>query len=534
MIKVIVIDDEPIILDGIQKIIPWEQHGLCIVDVAPDGEIGLAKIKQHLPELVITDIRMKFMDGLALMHEAKKINHKITFIVISAYNDFQYAKEACALGAFSYVLKPVVQEELLDIVIRAKDEIVHNQLIQNKVSTMYALIKEDSPVLIGQFLHSVFHREISGDKITKKAAMLNYSLRANQNFTVVIIKLNMNFQPANQTKLDHITMYAANNIIEEIVTEHYSCLSSARHDDKIELLIWCESSNRGCDMIDRLIHKVKDAIGKYLKAIVCVGKGSMVQGYDHIYKSYQDAVQALQQSLIQGNDSIVGTLDTNVEKQEYVSYPKDMELKIIEDIQLQDEDLLKQDLKHLIDYLKKSTHSYLYISNCLHQLFTSILRSIVEKSSIVPDNYKDAYSFLKQIYDKTTDETISFIYHFCKNHMDQQWNAHKSPHIKKIVREALVYIRNNVQNSELSIREVAKIVHMNPTYFGQVFKKELDKSFNEYLAELRIKEAKRLLLDLDDKVYEIAQRTGFNSTHYFNVLFKKMTGQTPNDYRNQQ
>lgn len=190
MLRLLIVDDEPIILEGLQKIIDWERFGFNVVAVASDGESAFEKARQYLPDVIITDIVMNFMDGLDLIKAVKQVKDDVSFVVMSAYQEFEYAKEACNLGVYSYLSKPIEKEELLKIMLSLKDKILQERSIREKMENITELIKEDHLLLIDQFVKRIFNNKAGQNEIDSKSRLLNINFDNKDIFAVAIIKIN--------------------------------------------------------------------------------------------------------------------------------------------------------------------------------------------------------------------------------------------------------------------------------------------------------------------------------------------------------
>ncbi len=532
MVKVLIVDDEPIILEGLQKIIPWEDYDFKIVAVASDGEIGLQKIKDHSPDIVITDIRMNFLNGIELIKAAKQMNSNMGFVAITAYSDFEYVKEACNIGVSSYILKPIVKDELLDAMLSLKKRILQQADTAKKIKRMSKLLKDEYPVLIGHFLQNIFKNELNPDEINNKAKLLNINIKDGYEYSAAIIKTNDlqdSFDTINNSA-DGVTLSLIKRIADEIVGNEYSTLSACLDEDEIGFLIWKDKiDSKDRTRIDELLDRSRLTVKTLLKLTVSVARGAFVDRFKDIPYSYKDACKALEYSLVSGTDKFIASEQIRCDTGKHCCYPSDIEKKVLDDIRYHDICSLRADMDSFVKYYQDSGCSYAHMSIAFHQLFASILRPFEESGPDIVEYDKIFYA-LSKLKGKPAGEIAGFL---CK-YTDELINKliKRYPRfIDQIIKDVLSNIKRDIFDSRLNLSTTAEKVHMNATYLGQLFKKVLGKSFVQYVTELRIEEAKRLLKNPYLKVYEVADKVGYDNFSYFNVVFKKYMGMSPTDYR---
>ncbi|WP_102345986.1 response regulator [Bacillus sp. Marseille-P3661] len=533
MYKLLILDDEPIILDGLKHILDWKEYGFELAGTATDGVQGLLKIKELKPNLIITDIKMKFMDGLTFINEAKKLDPNLFFVVISAYSNFDYAKQSISLGVNNYLLKPINRSELQDVLYAVSEELDNYYSIKRREKHLQDTILANQQAQIERFIRNIFHGLSNDNEIEKIKIQKDFPLKNSYRYAVVLFKVNQpsikNVIEQNNHSVDFINTYALRRILEESMCPALNNFVVDIGRSLLGVLVWDYTFNTSESMqLENALKEIQGNIKTYLNQTVSIARGRVYTGLKGIEYSYLDATHALEYSLLFGNNIYVDSQELETLDQEPPTYPKKIEDKIIEAIHFLDLIELNKNLHEFINQLRK-TKSYIFSVTSLYQLFNAIIREVGDLHIL--ERYGDVQGFIKEMHQKTTDEVMDTIYFLCNEYINDKLKK-DIPSLKKMVRETVEFIKNNLSNPNLSVRLVADHFNMNTTYFGQIFKKDLGKSFNEYVASLRVEEAKRILSSQECKVYAVADQVGFKNTHYFNVVFKKMTGMTPNEYRN--
>lgn len=539
MLKLLIVDDEPIILEGLQKTINWNECGFEIVGTAANGLEGLEKIRQLLPDAVITDVRMNFIDGLELIRRSKEFQDTIFFIVLSAYNDFDYAKVACDLGAFSYITKPFEEDQVMKVMRSLRDKIIQRKASEEKLEFMNRLLADQKTEVLQRIIKDIFKQQLSVKEINHKLMYITTDMSNERFYTVVIIRVNEieSLNSFDAVRDNEIAMNAVQRLITELLEKEFAIVNVYLDNGDVGLLIRFMSMRKEDDIrLNELLDRALKLTKEYLGISVSISKGSCLLGYEGIMKSYREACKALELSYIIGTNDFLDIKNTGISVDILFKYPYKIEYNLLNAIKTSDIRKFKAEFDSFVEFLKKESKCYAQISFSLQCLFVSIVKSFMETSSEWTEKYGDIEFLIAGMYKLSLEKIVlditGFTEEFIKSNMNANYNA-MNGYINDVIKLAVDYIIKNIADSSLTIKKVSEEVHMNQVYFGRLFKKELGVSFTEYVTQQRIDIAKKLLTERNFKVYEVAEKVGIDNLSYFNVLFKKSVGVTPVEFKNE-
>lgn len=506
MYKVFLVDDDHYVRKGMMKLVDWQYYGFSICGDAANGEDALEQIMIEPPDLVITDIRMPVIDGLDLIESLhEKLSTTPYFIVISGYNDFKYAQKALRYGVQDFILKPIdheeIQQTLKKVVTKLETE-KRTKKYKEKMLTVTlvkGLLQEQDNLLTSDSQHLMF-------------------CHANQ-FTAIIIEVNGINKDAYHiyTKtdgfLEQYTYSESTALFELSPGKYFLCITDlflTRNDLELQTFI------------DNLYHFLDmDGIFIYV--------GITIKQLSEIKKSFQSVNQTIQYKYID--------LHTNIflyqKLQHLPIYNEDLEAafytKLRELIEEHHMDGIKEAVKEMMALFNKKRMTadaiHHVINRVIHDVLDLLRGSLGEEQRI--SNVKQIIEWERvpltaiQLQSLVTDFLVESSKTLCSCYQN---NVHATIHeIKK-------YISTHF-DQELTLKSIANKFYMNPVYMGQLFKKTYGVYFKDFLLKLRIDEAKKLLRQTDMRVYEIAEKVGFNNSDYFVTQFEKMAGKTPSQYR---
>lgn len=523
-------------MEGLQKTIKWEKYGYKIVGTAINAYIGFEKIKELKPDVVITDIRMRQMNGLELIKRVKELDEfrELKFVILSAYSDFNYAKKACEYGVYSYLLKPMEEDEIKKVMIELRDNIIREKNKKKQIGHMSNIINEHFIELRQSFIKSILLNKITIEEIERKIKLLNINFNNQKSFLVSLVRIDEIDETIWNKNDIEIYLFAVENIIGDEFKDEFNIINLHIDHENIAFIFWSKSGNEINEMkIEELLNRSIYNIKHYLNVTISISKGRVGTGYVGMKESYDDAYKAMEMSYILGVNKLFDISSNSINIKSIDKYPVTFESKIFNSILRKDMESFKEDLNEFISYLTNQGYYYAYINICLQYLFSSIIKKFMEMGYDFFDKYGEIVQFLskmhKQPLETMKEKIISYTEDFISQNNDN-WNIKKFS--DNTIHTALKFINKNIDKTDLSIKTVAQEVYLNSVYFGRVFKNEMGKSFNQYITELRLDMAKDLLDHTSLKINEIALKVGIDNLSYFNVLFKKNFGLAPKKYRN--
>ena len=517
MYTVVVIDDEKRIREGIVKIINWDELKLNMIDTAENGEQGLELIKTKKPDIVITDITMPGMDGLTMIEHARQIGCESNFIILSGYNDFEYAKRAMEYGVNHYLLKPCNEKELSSALMAIVKKLTQQQTTSQFQKFMQEKIELSKPAVRRQFLRDAVSAGLDIEQEYEKYADI-LDISKTQRLRLLMFECKNGF---NLEKLSALCEMG-----EMFLTKTQTRLSAIIRDNAVLVV-----DDIDYDYALEQLNKLKDQYTQMYNDDVTIVMSASGVIFD-IAKMYKSAQECMGKSFYLGVETskILYTED-DASKQENVIDPKYMnELfdSIVMAVRNGNTEKAKTFMKKVSDVLVKHSADKRDILLWYTELLIKInIVSHAEDEHIILKIIKELNytQSLKQMQDIMT----SYIIRMCTANHDVITNKNKT-----LAENIRAYIDAEYTNEDLTVRMLGEnVFFMTPDYISRIFRKAMGKSINTYIMEKRIETAVEMINSGKYKIYEIASRCGFgNNSQYFGQVFKKHMGVLPSDYVN--
>lgn len=532
MLKVFLVDDEPIIVKGLRKLIPWEKLGFEIIGESYDGEEAFEYIRDNKPDLVITDILMPIMNGIQLIKRMYEDGIQSKIIILSGYGEFEYARDALKYGAFEYLLKPVSKEQLIDTLKKAFEKIDMELKYTQQMEKMREQLRDYMPILKNKLVLDVINGLVhDANYIRKKTEMLEMDF-SGCSYTVFAIVID-NIPQGNEfftNENDRILLeYAVENITTEIIRNHSAGYVVTSGEIIYAFLIFNDKNHSNNEVFE-IANEIRDSILQFLNISVSIGLGREYRDILQVNDSYEEANKALKSKFVIGIGSIIHINNIVLEAKAQLPYPQDEEKKVLDSIMFGSEIDAQNLAENLINSFAKASgnNTDLISSFCLE--FRIQLGRTLRTLGGNTDIYLDTEALDKEL---KQFKTINELKELFATLIRESWNYITETRKTKeydAVQEAKAYIESNF-SMDLSLIEVASKVYMSPTYFSALFKSKTKENFCNYLARVRMNKAAALLLENRYKTYEIAQVVGYKSPRYFSDAFKRFHGLTPAEFR---
>ena len=500
MLKVLLVDDEPNVRQGVRMMIPWDELNLEVIGEGEDGDDGLAKILELKPDIVVADVKMPGMTGIQMIEAAQKGGYDGKCLILSGYSDFTYAKEAMSLGVKGFILKPVDEDELIDALKSLCEEIKAER--KDEVT-----MQKGSEYLNTQLVRAL----LLGDK--KIISGSNLDAYNYDSYDAAIISTSEDMELDEQTLM--LTAVKARleifgNI--DIITPDLSGITAVLFKG------WKRN-----DVIDFLTKLNKDYFGKIF---VTVGD-TVTSPYD-INRSYQEASALFKNRFMYLHCGVVtnDTLDMDNKAENEID---EIINRIYAYVEINDLDKLNSALETLRQTLCNNSFTAERIKViCI----TGAMELKARASKNIGDKKTEQFlndEFIAHLGEKSS---LFDIIEYLKKTLTELSNTHFGRTTKSTMERVVQYICSNY-NHELRLEQLATIFGYNSAYLGKVFHQYTGENFNNYLDRIRITEAKRLL-GLDEyKVYEVAEMVGYTNINYFHNKFKKYVGMSPLNFKRQ-
>ncbi|HHW47404.1 MAG TPA: response regulator [Clostridiaceae bacterium] len=416
MLSMLVVDDEYLVRSGIKETINWQDYNISILGDVSDGEQGLELAMKYKPDIILTDIRMPFMDGLEFMSRIRDNGLDSSIIVLSGYEEFNYVKTAMQNGAEAYLLKPIDNQQLIETV-----EKVANKIREKRKSKQYLeKFKNELPVLRKQFVKDMISGDLtSWEEILDKIRFLELSIEFSNNLVIVIRldEYDTLLKLQNPAEFKRFKEELQKCINDNLLQNSDYCGIAAEESDAVwvVLLHIAKNDDKEVENVRKCCKEIIDTLSRNFRQQISIGISRVYDDLGKLSLAYKEAYAALDYKIIPGNSS--------------VGYFGDREL---------------------IGYRRE-------------------------------------------------------------------------------IKDAIKYIKDNF-NKDISVETASRELYISPSYLMFLFRKELNKTFNECLTDYRIYKAKELMKNTRYKIYEISESVGYDDEKYFSQVFKKVTGMSPSEY----
>ena len=542
MLKIFLAEDEVIVRETIKRMIPWEELGFELVGEAADGEMALPLLIRQKPDLLITDIKMPFMDGLTLAKLAKKELPELKIVILSGYDDFNYAKQAISIGVEDYLLKPITKnaliERLSEIRSRYEHEKTQKEYYEKFQREMQAYEKNSSR----DFFEALVCGSMDMMEVYKKAEKLGLDIVA-EAYNILIFTMNSEEDFSGQK--EGYSEWEAESL--EMLEDFFS-------DNTLAMLFRCNIFSYGV-----LIKGQKESIEKTTKEYVekiqgilnrkeskrewFLAVGQSVERLSQIKKSYHTASRAFSQRYLYGENILYydemelmehrsGQADTNDN-----AYLKKVDVNALNPAILQ---------KFLSNGLQEETENF--VKDYFYAIGQEPMESLVFRNYVILNVRFSVITFLKGLgcdtegmepenteevlaeSGKNIESAIAYAEKMISQAIEirDQNSGNKN---RSILKTAVDFIDEHYMDEDISLNTAANVANVSSNHFSALFSQNMGQTFIEYLTSLRMNKAKELLRCTGMRSSEIAGEIGYKDAHYFSYLFKKTQGMTPSDYR---
>ena len=542
MLKIFLAEDEVVVRETIKRMIPWEELGFELVGEAADGEMALPLLIRQQPDLLITDIKMPFMDGLTLARLAKKEIPGLKVVILSGYDDFNYAKQAIGIGVEDYLLKPITKnaliERLSEIRSRYEHEKTQKEYYEKFQREMQAYEKNSSR----DFFEALVGGSMDMMEVYKRAEKLGLDIVA-EAYNVLIFTMNCDEDFSGQR--DEYSSWEAESLelLENFFAGHSSAMLFRSNIFSYGVLLKgqreaIEENTRACvDEIRKILSR-QDGRREWFLAV-----GQSVERLSQIQKSYHTASRAFSQRYLYDENILYYDEMETMEHPGGQAETEDNAYLQKVDVNALNPAILQ---KFLSNGLQEETENF--VKDYFYAIGQEPMESLVFRNYVILNVRFSVISFIKglgcdtnEMESADTEEVLAesgknmeSAIAYAKKKISQaieirdQNSGNKN---RSILKTAVDFIDSHYMDEEISLNTVANVANVSSNHFSALFSQNMGQTFIEYLTSLRMNKAKELLRCTGMRSSEIAGEIGYKDAHYFSYLFKKTQGMTPSDYR---
>ncbi|OCT15004.1 hypothetical protein A8709_12855 [Paenibacillus pectinilyticus] len=523
-LKAILADDEPNILRNLQAVIPWEELDIDIVGKARNGLEALELCEQHVPDLVMSDIRMPQMDGITFIHKLREINEECTVLMVTGYQDFEYVRSLLRVGVSDYILKPINYEELENSIRKLAGEIRARKMIQQEELQKWGKI-----------------RVLAYEKILQDI-MMNYTditpttllpIDHGDLETLRFVCVSIDVDDYSQKSLHwseqerKLWNFAVRNVMQDTLAQENSQFTvlQMREGEWSLLMAWEDEAGGSVDgKLNDLAQKLQHNVSQSVKLNISIGYFPVPVGLQQLSDTYRKLQRFMQLNL--------------GKRQSVLSYKETKESSdansslwyLVEEIvtgmkqlnRLKTEDALDR-LKDLLESLSEGSFARAY--QMLHFLILHVLRELREMNALDPQEEEQIWRELDK--SESIPHLLQVMVQLVSIGLE---GTNKKKNSELLMASAKEYIRANY-STDFGIEDIAGSIGISSSYFSLLFKQHFGETFVEYVTKHRMELAKSMLLHSDKNITDIGKSCGYMERRYFTKVFQKFTGEIPSEYR---
>lgn len=537
MLKVFLVEDESIVREGLKKNIPWQEYGYQFTGEASDGEMALPMIRKIRPDVLITDIKMPFMDGLALSQIVTQEIPEIKIVIISGYDEFEYAQQAIRVGVEQYLLKPITKGTLRKVLLEIREKIESEQEQKNYLETFQNEMKEYENYARRSFLEKVFSGVFSVQQIYEEAAKISLDLDG-PCYNLILLNLQVKRQNPEYIMQEPEGMSEVREALFRFFLRFPQYLIFQWNVSLYGVLIKGETEQMEA-LKEQCIHNIEKICSQQEISLEwCVAVGNPVERLSLLPECYAKVNHILAHRFFNPQRHILTEKDVEelLPGKDLKSFASVDSAKVNPDII---QGFLREgkqaEIKDFVDgYLagvKEALESRLFRDYLLLNIrFTTInymqIFGVCQQDFLPEDDDR-------KVHDASASGGSIDVYMLELLERALTLRDRESENQgKRVLKKGLKYIEENFSDESLSLNSVAGAIGVSGNYFSSIFSQEMQMTFIEFVTKKRMEKAKKLLIQTQLHSSEIAGEVGYKDPHYFSFVFKKTVGCTPREYRN--
>ena len=524
--NVILVDDETDVRTSIAKKLDWNSLGFMLAGSAANGEEALELIMQTHVDVVMTDIKMPFMDGLTLCRKVKEYYRNTRVILYSGFDEFEYAKEAVHLEADEYLLKPIGSEDLKQVFINIRDSLDREIDERKNFEKLRNFYVESLPVMREHLLAGMLSGKMNEAQTELLLDTYGLDFYADH-YCVGILGTD-----DNKTDMGYMMLLSLLNIARDYLSEYIKCYICMYLDYIVAFYL----INEG-DTVDNFVYHMNQVCqmgSRILELRVNAGIGNAYSHIRQISLSYDEACTAYDYRI--WGESETGQAyyikDVEPETKDHPGQSLYGIADIIHEIKFGTESSIAEVTEAFTEELCENGHTSIQqYQISLMELMTELTRLIRSYGINTAEVFGEDFDPYKKIKGFSSIADIRQWTMQAGVNIQNEIGSKRTNSAKQLIEKAREYIEENYSRSDLSVELICNYLGISATYFSTLFKKETGLSFVAYLTEVRLEHARELLETTDYKSYMIAEKVGYTEANYFSYVFKKQYGVSPSRYR---
>lgn len=525
--NILLVDDEADVLQAMKKKIDWEAMGFCLAGTAENGQEALEMADQLHIDVVMTDIKMPYMDGLTLCRKLKENYRNMKVVIYSGFDEFEYAREAVHLEAEEYLLKPISARDMEGVFRRIREKLDQEFSEYRNLNRLSEYYQKSLPAMQEQLVMSILDGRITGERAKNMLETYDMKLKAPY-YVVATLFAEENHKDIHNSNAQILAL-SLRDMAQDYLNERIGFYSTIFLDE-VNLVFMLNKE----DEMERVLYHL-DQICKMgyrvLKVPVTAAVGQICSQLEFLNTSYQEAKNAMEYRTIMGGNQVIYIHDIEPSPKESVSLMEYDFQNLMRAVKLGDRDETNAAIGQFMESIRSLSISPGQYQLLFMELMTEIMKigrsyklhteQIFGENSV---SWQELYKYI------SIDDLEQWLQEVCTN-LRHTLRHERTDSTMKLTEQAKEYIEQHYKENDLSAETLCRYLNVSATYFSTIFKKEVGLSFVAYLTRIRLEHAVELLRTTEDKTYVIAEAVGYTEPNYFSYVFKKQYGFSPSKYR---
>ena len=528
MYKIMLADDEGIVIDSLKFIIEKEFGDECQIEYAKTGRSVIELAENYRPDIAIMDIQMPGINGIDAMKEIRANNKNIIFIVMSAYDKFDYAKEAIKLGVMEYITKPMEKSKIIAALQKAMGKIDKERMKRSNDLLIREKLETVIPIIESGLIYNMLFQEHFTEDIDNYKNLLG--ITQDQAYMLAVV-CGDGQEGSHMTNAvgSSVKMQQHDKVVRECMKEYYpNCIVGSAMGNKLAVMIPCDGDKMEYNERIAIIEKSREMVRDLRrKTDISFRVGiSSVKTLEEARDSYKEALNALTMT----TGSVAHVDDLPIGCQYEADYPIHLEKRLFTEVKNGETDHAIATAETYFDLVAANYADDLMNMRLKVLEFALFAEHLAYESGGMTYEFRAREDYLPTIMAISDLDTLKKWFRDKIGTATHNVSCKASEKSMSVVETAKEYIQNNY-SKDISLDDVSRTVNISPYYFSKIFKEETGEGFVEYLTGIRIEKAKELLNTTEYSIKEICSMVGYADPNYFSRSFKKNVGVTPTEYK---
>ena len=525
--RLMLVDDEPEIREGMKEIVDWEACGFQLVAEADNGLDALQLAEQTRPDLVITDVRMHFMDGLEMVERMRAFLPMAQFIVVSGYDEFEYTRKSIQIRIADYVLKPISAVEFKVVLERAKRALDEEHVRHNSVQVMNRIFSDSLPVLREQLLCSLMSGGM--DEMSVRAAAARYALDIDAStYAVAVVRISQGCENSLAGDAELVRL-AVDRIVREVLSERIAC-HVFNYNGRVAVLAMLRAEQSMSELL-AVLDTAGAVVHDYLGATVTAGVGEPCRHLSCIPESAGQALAALNHWALFADSQVIYIRDLSPGDGAPLTMDPQALTQLSAAIRARHKPEITQRVREMMARLRGAQIPFGVFQTYMLEALTTVIQTARDMQAEISLSGGASGSLVRDFLEiRDLDEAESALIQLCESVADAIGVGRRESGMR-VARQALELITRHIHEPTLSIERICEELKVSPAYFRALIRRETGQTFHQYLTGLRMNRAMELLVSTSLKTAEVALQSGLGDASYFSYSFKKHFGVSPSQVR---